>query len=146
MALAGESLSICFRGDGTTGLCRSAPFDWSLTYVVVVSGSGPNVCGHALLNVGVDYFHIGAFYGKPLHLTSSGYRRYLDHYQKTELQRQRVFMRDPEGAQAELERLSRSPWLWLVLPNNCVSFVEKILRAGKAPVLNIWNCPVTAWD
>ncbi len=55
-------------------------------------------------------------------------------------------MRNPEGAQVELERLARKHWLWAVLPNNCATFVERVLKAGGVHVYNLWNCPVTAWQ
>ncbi len=59
MAFDGEPLKLCLdrHGDGVE-LCEAPPFDWSLVYVVIVSGNKPSPCGHALLNVGVDYFHV----------------------------------------------------------------------------------------
>lgn len=35
---------------------------------------------------------------------------------------------------------------WMVLPNNCVSFVEKVLDAGDSDWSSITNCPVLAAD
>lgn len=30
--------------------CEAVPFDWQYAHLIVVSGAGPNFCGHALKN------------------------------------------------------------------------------------------------
>lgn len=36
--------------------CQAVPFNWADTWLIVVSGEGPNVCGHALLRAGVFFY------------------------------------------------------------------------------------------
>ena len=59
-----------------------ALYPWALAHIVVVSGSGPNVCGHTLLNVGQFYLHIDGLYQYPWHFNNAGYRRYLNENEK----------------------------------------------------------------
>jgi len=33
-------------------VCKAIPFDWARAHLVIVSGSGPNLCGHAVINAG----------------------------------------------------------------------------------------------
>lgn len=122
--------------------CRVVPFNWHSTWLVVVSGDGPNICGHALLGAGGYYFHIAGPFNRPYFMAQDGYRRYLDEGRKAELFRRRIILLDPAGAQRKLEELSVSKWLWLGIPNNCVSYVEEVLKAGGANDALISNCPV----
>jgi hypothetical protein len=46
-------------------VCGVIPFNWDHTSLVVVSGDGPNVCGHALIKVGFYYFHIAGLASRP---------------------------------------------------------------------------------
>lgn len=126
--------------------CRSVPFDWKQTSLVVVSGSGPNFCGHAIVNAGSYYFHIDGPYDYPWYFDHSGYSRYLKENAKRELQRKNVPLSNPAGAQAKLENLSARRWLWAVLPHNCASYVEEIFKAGGSRVSSLANCPVLKWQ
>lgn len=49
---------------------------------------------------------------------------------KHEIRRKIVPISDPLGAHRKLEELLAKRWQWLLLPNNCVSFVEEIVLAG----------------
>lgn len=122
--------------------CFAVPFDWRDTWLVVVSGDGPNFCGHALLRAGGYYFHIAGPFNRPYYMTEAGYRRYSSEGGKTELFRRHIHLPDPSGAQRKLEELSVKRWPWLVVPNNCVSYVEDILSAGGANDAILSNCPV----
>lgn len=122
--------------------CNVFPYGWDYTRLVVVSGDGPNICGHALINVASFYFHIAGAFNRPCYMTESGYRQYLEAGGKTELFRRVIHLPNPEGAQRKLEALSVEPWLWLGIPNNCVSYVEEILQAGGANEALLSNCPV----
>lgn len=122
--------------------CFTVPFDWHDTWLVVVSGDGPNVFGHALLRAGMFYFHIAGLHQKPYYMSESGYRTYLTDAKKHELFRRQVFLPSPQGAQRKLEELSAKPWLWLGIPNNCVSYVEALFRAGGTNDSLLSNCPV----
>lgn len=122
--------------------CRAVSFDWNSTMLVVVSGDGPNVCGHALLRAGNHYFHIAGPFNKPYFMTGNSYHRYLKESTKEELFQRRVFLPNAEGAQRKLEELSIKNWLWLGVPNNCVSYVEEIFKAGGANESLLSNCPV----
>jgi hypothetical protein len=120
--------------------CHAIPFDWNDTWVVVVSGDGPNYCGHSLLKVGYNYFHIDKW-NRPYHLTESGYKRYVQEGGKSEIFRRKVHIPDPESAQRGIEALSVKIWYWLLVPNNCVSFVEAVLSAGGVNEVSVTNCP-----
>jgi hypothetical protein len=122
--------------------CPRGPYDWANTFAVAVSGTVPNVFGHLILNVGgcgptAQYFHAT---GSPTHdinwwpleLDQAGYVRYLLENRKIEWRRWRVQVPDPRGAQQRLEHLLMNKWLWLVLPHNCVAFVEDVIQHGGA--------------
>lgn len=126
--------------------CRSVPFDWTRANLVVVSGTGPNYCGHAIVNAGSYYFHIDGPYDYPWYLTELGYGRYLQENAKRELRRVRVQLTSPLAAQEKLEELSARKWLWRVLPHNCASYVEEIFKAGGSKVSSLANCPVLKWE
>jgi hypothetical protein len=125
--------------------CRAVPFDWRNTHFVVVSGSGPNPCGHALVNAGAYYFHIDGLYKRPWCMNHLGYQRYLRENDKKELRRRRVHLSNPEGAQRKIDELAARRWAWVLLPNNCASFVEEVLAAGGSRVTSFANCPKLAW-
>jgi hypothetical protein len=140
MAYEGEILDMC-------GIMNP---DFSRLSVVVVSGSGPNVCGHMLLYVesgGGYYLHVatgdqlGGVRGYPRYMTESGYRRYLKENNKREIRRLPVSVADPSGAYLHLERLMSERWNWGVLPNNCVAFAEDVISAGGGTWASASNCP-----
>jgi len=122
--------------------CMANLFDWHHTNLVVVSGDGPDICGHALIQAGANYFHISGLVARPYMMQESGYRRYLSEGSKTELFRRPVHLPSPEGAQRKLEKLSAEAWHWYGIPNNCVTYVEEIFRAGGASESILSNCPV----
>jgi hypothetical protein len=122
--------------------CNAVPFSWHSTWLVVVSGDGPNVCGRALLKAGFFYFHIDGWANRPYYLTEDDFQRYMMEAGKSELFRRQVHIRDPEGAQRKLEALSAKRWHWGAVPNNCVSYVEEILDAGGSNDWSLMNCPL----
>ena len=126
--------------------CSAIPFNWNSAHLVVVSGSGPNFCGHAVVNAGAYYFHIDGLHDFPWYMTEPGYRRYLKETGKRELRRTRVPLSNPDGAQQKLDELAVKRWRWMVLPNNCASYVEEILKAGGSKRSNLLNCPVVRWQ
>lgn len=137
MAYAGEVLNSCGVID----------IDFSQTRIVAVSGDGPNVCGHLLIYAagrGGYYFHVAALRDYPRYMNDSGYRRYLTESGKTELRRRRIELPNPEGALLYLEGLLAEKWTWLVLPNNCVTFVEGLIQAGGGTWGSYSNCPGVA--
>jgi hypothetical protein len=117
-------------------------FDFGRTACVIVSGSGPNACGHALLSVGDDYFHVAGGNDYPRHMNANGYQRYLRENQKTELGRYFKHIPNRDAAQNKLMDLMSATWLWGVLPHNCIAFVEEVIQAGGATNFGIYsNCP-----
>lgn len=137
MAFHGEALSSCGLID----------LDLSVTDIVAVSGDGPNVCGHLLLHIpagGGYYFHVSDPYDYPRYMTETGYKRYLKESGKTELNRMRVDIPDPDAAERYLEDLMSQKWAWLVLPHNCVNFCEEVIAAGGGTWASASNCPSIA--
>lgn len=133
MAYDGEPISFCTE------------FDFSRAFVVVVSGVQWNPCGHMLLNtggIGGWYFHINEVYGRPRYMREDGYRRYLRENDKTEISRTHVVVPNRQAASRKLEGLMNERWAWMVLPHNCVRFVEVILQAGGARAGLYSNCAI----
>lgn len=134
MAYDGEYLNVCMV----------QAFDFNNTSAVTVSGDTWNPCGHMLLNVGADagfYFHVAGLRSQPKYMTSSGFQRYLAETGKTVLRRMVIHIDNPKGAQARLDERLSKPWLWAVVPNNCVAFVEDVVNAGGAKNSLYFNCP-----
>lgn len=48
---------MAYLGEHLTS-CRTVPFDWSNTSLIIVSGMKANPCGHALARAGNFYSHI----------------------------------------------------------------------------------------
>lgn len=125
-------------------LCLAEAFDFSNTSAVVVSGDAWNPCGHMLLKVGAAngyYFHVAGPYVRPKFMQELGFVRYLRENRKRVLSRRPVDIKNPAGAQAKLDELMSKRWLWLMVPNNCASFLEQIVQAGGSSA-GLWlNCP-----
>jgi hypothetical protein len=123
---------------------RLIRIDSSGIAVVAVSGDGPNICGHLLLYTrdrGGYYFHVAEFHGYPRYMNESGYRRYLREAGKRELRRRYLTLPKPQEALLYLEGLMANTWTWGVIPNNCVSFCEEVIKAGGATWSSYSNCP-----
>lgn len=120
---------------------------------VLVSGTGPNIYGHALVHClgGSDaYFHVvgdvdspgwkylvsplwglgSQLLGKPRHMNSAGYARYLSETGKTEWGRISGHLTAPPGAVDYLKRRVLETWFWGAVAHNCVSFVREVITAG----------------
>jgi hypothetical protein len=125
--------------------CGVINIDCSSVAVVAVSGDGPNICGHLLIKTGGSggskYFHVSDLRGYPRYMSESGYRQYLRQAGKTELRRIHLSLPDPQGAFLYLEGLMAKKWTWLLVPNNCVAFVEEVIRAGGGTWGSYSNCP-----
>jgi hypothetical protein len=125
--------------------CGILNIDLSRVAVVAVSGDGPNLCGHLLLHGGSPgggtYYHVAEFRDKPRYMSESGYRRYLRDSGKREIRRIPLTLPDPHAAELYLENLLANTWTWLVLPNNCVAFVEEVIHAGGGTWGSYSNCP-----
>ncbi len=135
---------MAYLGEHLTS-CRAVPFDWSNTSLVIVSGVAANPCGHAIARAGNFYFHIDGAREYPWYFGVAGYQRYLKENGKKQLKSTRVNITNPVGAQAKLEELSARKWTWLLLPNNCASFVEEVFSAGGSNVSTWSNCPTMGW-
>ena len=135
MAYEGEIISVC----------PVEMYDFANAYAVVVSGSGPNFCGHLLLNLGGDggvYLHVaGGIRAYPKEMDQEGYDRYLKENNKREFRRSRVIISYPDRAMRKIEELLSTKWTWGVLPHNCASFVEEIVEAGGSGAGLYSNCP-----
>lgn len=116
--------------------------DFQHACAVIVSGDSINICGHALLHIGDGwYFHVAGKYDLPKFMNEDGYMRYLRENGKREIRRWIVKLTNPAGAQRKLEELLAKKWRWLVLPNNCTTFVEEVVRAGGSNAGMYFNCP-----
>lgn len=123
--------------------CHAQMFDFRHTNAIVVSGASLNPCGHMLLSTGGGwYFHVAVRKGPPRYMREPGYARYLKDHGKRQLRRTPVRVPEPEAAHRKLEELLGKPWSWWVLPNNCASFVEDVVRAGGSKAGLYFNCPV----
>lgn len=123
-------------------LCPVNPPEFKHTCAVIVSGDGINICGHTLLHTGGGwYFHVAGKNDLPKFMRENGFKRYLKENKKHEIRRWLVPISDPAGAHRKLQELLAKQWRWLVLPNNCVSFVEEVVRAGGSNVGMYLNCP-----
>jgi len=127
--------------------CGLIGIDCSMIAVVAVSGDGPNICGHLLIRTdgsgGGKYFHVSdpSGHGYPRYMSESGYRRYLQEAGKTELRRRYLSLPDPQGSLLYIEGLMANKWTWGLIPNNCVAFVEEIIKAGGGTWGSYSNCP-----
>ena len=124
--------------------CPAKAYDFKNTYAVVVSGDKINPCGHLLLNLGGSvgtYFHVAGIITKPRLMTQTGYERYLRENKKSELKRFKINISHSDKAMMKLEELMSKTWLWGVLPHNCASFVEEIVKAGGSAAGLYSNCP-----
>jgi hypothetical protein len=118
------------------------------TFVIIVSGSALNPCGHMLLNTGGfggSYFHIGEVAGFPYSMNQAGYERYLLENNKIEISRTMVSISKPDAAKRKLSELLSNRWIWGVVPNNCVHFVEEVLQAGGSNFNLKSNCPTLGY-
>lgn len=122
--------------------CIVSPSDFHHACAVIVTGDPGNPCGHALLHTGGGwYFHVAGGYAVPRFRSESGYQRYLRENHKREIRRWPVKLPNPHGAHRKMQELLARQWLWLGLPQNCVSFVEEIVRAGGSKAGMYLNCP-----
>jgi len=134
---------MAYEGDPMTA-CPLQAYDFANTHAVVVSGDGPNFCGHLILNVGGlggRYLHVAGIKTEPRMMDEPGYRRYLRENRKKELNRFSVPITNPTAAMLTLEQLLSTSWYWGVLPHNCASFVEEIVRSGGSSAGLYSNCP-----
>jgi hypothetical protein len=125
--------------------CSATMFDFSRTWVVVVSGSGPNSFGHMLLNTGGrggKYFQVAGIYTTPLYMDEARYQRYLRESNKHEIRRFKVAIPDPAASQRKLEELLSQRWLWGVVVHNCEGLVEDIVVSGGGPKLHDSDTPL----
>jgi len=117
-------------------------FKFSKVAVVIVSGAAANPCGHALLFVDENYFHVARFRGYPFLIPgATKYARYLKENGKREIRRIPVVVKDSQAANLKLNELLSKKWTWGILPNNCVAFVEEVLAAGGVGWSCWHNCP-----
>ena len=131
--------------------CGVVNIDFSEINVVAVSGDKGNVFGHLLLHAGQNrggyYFHVaGGAIAYPHYMTESGYRRYLHETKKKELRRLYMSLPNPDGAFLHMEYLLANKWMWGVVPNNCVAFVEEIIKAGGGTWASYSNLPTIATE
>lgn len=122
--------------------CPLKSADFKHTCAVIVSGDGVNACGHALLHVGNGwYFHVAGLNNLPRFMNEDGYIRYLRENEKREYRRWIVNLTDPAKAHQKLEELLSKKWRWLAVRDNCVSFVEEVVKAGGSSAGMYFNCP-----
>jgi hypothetical protein len=145
---------MAYEGEILVG-CGFIHPDFTDTYVVAVTGDGPNVCGHLLIydRAGGYYFHavgdpsangLGKAVGYPMYMDDGGYRRYLATTGKSELRRRKIALPNPAGARRFVEMRLADTWVWGVLPHNCVAFVEAVIAAGGGSWGSYSNCPAIA--
>lgn len=127
--------------------CGSLNLEFSRVAVVAVSGVSANPCGHCLLFVqsgGGIYMHVDGANDYPRYMSQAGYARYLRENKKQEWKRVHLSLPNPSGAAAAMESLLSGQWRWLLIPHNCVAFVESLIAAGGGSWSSISNCPAVA--
>ncbi|MCF0075099.1 hypothetical protein LZD49_31735 [Dyadobacter sp. CY261] len=141
--------------------CPIKMFDFSNAVVVVVSGAILNPCGHMLIQLGAEtasdtvYLHVAGGTGsggrgimevsgiraRPKWMNQDEFKRYLKENEKKVEKRIKLNLNNPQAAMLKLEQMLSVKWTWGILPNNCSSFVEKIISAGGGSG-GLWtNCP-----
>jgi hypothetical protein len=70
--------------------------------------------------------------------------RYLKENKKTEIRRLYLDLPKPSEAKEYLCKLMAKEWTWMILPNNCVAFVEEVIKAGGGQWGSFSNCPAVA--
>jgi hypothetical protein len=142
MAYEGEELHFC----------PPHMFDFTRASAVIVSGDGPNIWGHMLLNTGGAhgiYFQVAGVIARPRYMDEVGYQRYLKETGKTELKRIPLFVRHPEASQLRLEQSLNETWKWGGVIHNCETFVEEIIVAGGGPMIHrgLFSLPIkSGWS
>ena len=122
--------------------CLVSPSAFQHCCAVIVTGDPGNPCGHSLLHTGGGwYFHVAGGHTVPRFMSEGGYKRYLRENGKQEIRRWPIKVPDPVGAHRKMQELLARQWLWLGIPQNCVSFVEEIVRAGGSKAGMYFNCP-----
>lgn len=115
--------------------------------LIIVSGDGPNVCGHMLVQMpaepgGTDsVFHIAGGHDYPHWMPAASYPLYVKENGKTELGRKPIMLPRPRDAAIYLAKAIKEKWLWGGAVNNCVSFCEEYIAAGGADYSMWTNCP-----
>jgi hypothetical protein len=125
--------------------CDVKLFRFKEVYLIVVTGQGPNICGHSLLNFGGKdgfYVHVTGIVEKPRIMSESQYQTYLRAYTKQELLREKINLGFPEKSISYLEKLLSEDWNYKLLFHNCSHFVEKILQAGGYSIYIPTHCPI----
>jgi hypothetical protein len=105
--------------------------------------------GHLILYTpsgGGYYFDVAGVYGVPRYMSAANFPRYLKENHKKELRRVYLVLPNPEGAAAYIEEALATDWAWWVLPHNCVSFCEEVIKAGGGVWSSYTNCPAIATD
>lgn len=122
--------------------CVVSPSAFTHCRAVIVSGDPGNPCGHSLLHTGGGwYVHVACENTVPRFMSEGGYKRYLRENSMREIRRWPIKVPDPHGAHRKLQELLARKWLWLGIPNNCVSFVKEVVRAGGSKAGMYFNCP-----
>lgn len=123
---------------------RPNKLNWNRTYVVIVTGEIPNVCGHMLLCVDEQYFHFDGPgpLNPPQYLgDNQDYINYLRRWDKHEFMRRLAPVVYPERAEKKLNELLGKKWFTMLFIHNCATFVKEVLLAGG----NFWSfmeiCP-----
>ena len=104
--------------------------------ILLVSGSGPNAWGHAILRLSKlgPYAHVHKPYDYPDFMDS------IDEYLKTEnkIIWDEIDIKVPnmDAAKQELDRVAQLKWFWKAVTDNCVSFAVQVLNAGGANIPN----------
>jgi len=118
---------------------------WDNANMVVVSGSGPNACGHAMLSIGEPgdrhYFHTDALRDKPFYMDEAGYQTYLQQEGKTQLHEEPIPIKNPQATHQALNDSLTQKHLWTGLPTNCVTYIEGVVRQGGQTDYDPYNCP-----
>lgn len=122
-------------------------FTKEVKIVTVTSDTEWNPCGHTMLFVNGYYFHIAQFSGLPYWFPKSDLNKVLKRKDGNGFNRiihvEEVHnIPNPEGSKAFLIEQMKSVWNFMLVINNCVTFIKRVLGEGGLKVDGLFNCPL----
>lgn len=118
-------------GEGLAGIVEENLLLDPQFRIVYVTGSGPNVYGHALIFLGrAGFIHIDEVTGYPKHMTINQFNDYLTYYGKKILGIQKPPLDNINKSILKFMEMLHQKYEWYVVVHNCLTFCHQILEPG----------------